>query len=70
MPYPDDRQDEFDCLNLFVVRPAKEALTKQNIDAETIRLPVLIWIHGGGFIDGAGTDPASGTSFVIASQVG
>ncbi|SCO92625.1 uncharacterized protein FRV6_16753 [Fusarium oxysporum] len=59
LPYPDDRQDEFECLNLFVVRPSKEALAKHDIDAETTRLPVLIWIHGGGFIDGAGTDPVS-----------
>ncbi|ENH72095.1 Lipase 1 [Fusarium oxysporum f. sp. cubense race 1] len=59
LPYPDDRQDEFECLNLFVVRPSKEALAKHDIDAETTRLPVLIWIHGGGFIAGAGTDPVS-----------
>jgi carboxylesterase type B len=69
LPYPDDRQDEFECLNLFVVRPSKEALAKQDIDAKITRLPVLVWIHGGGFIDGAGTDPASGTCSNIASQL-
>ncbi|GAB1196805.1 hypothetical protein APSETT444_006082 [Aspergillus pseudonomiae] len=65
LPYPDDRQDEFECLNLFVVRPSKKALAEHDIDAETTRLPVLIWIHGGGFIDGAGTDPASDPSRLV-----
>jgi len=69
LPYPDDRQDEFECLNLFIVRPSKEALTKHDIDADTTQLPVLIWIHGGGFIDGAGTDPSSGTCFDIANLI-
>ncbi|KAJ5420383.1 hypothetical protein N7465_002902 [Penicillium sp. CMV-2018d] len=59
LPFPNVRQDEFECLNLFVVRPSKEALSKHGIDAETTQLPVLVWIHGGGFIDGAGTDPVS-----------
>ncbi|CVK84970.1 uncharacterized protein FMAN_01892 [Fusarium mangiferae] len=59
LPYPDDSQDEFECLNLFVVRPSREALVKHDFVAETTRLPVLVWIHGGGFIDGAGTDPVS-----------
>ncbi|KAM3431682.1 hypothetical protein MY4824_006992 [Beauveria thailandica] len=57
LPFPEVGQDEFECLNLFVVRPSTAALAKHNIDAETTQLPVLIWIHGGGFKDGAGTDP-------------
>ncbi|CAI7667148.1 unnamed protein product [Penicillium bialowiezense] len=65
LPYPDDRQDEFECLNLFIVRPSKQALAKHTIDTETTRLPVLIWIHGGGFIDGAGTDPVSDPSRLV-----
>ncbi|KAL2684526.1 hypothetical protein Neosp_005604 [[Neocosmospora] mangrovei] len=65
LPYPDDRQDEFECLNLFIVRPSKEALAKHDIDAETTRLPVLIWIHGGGFIDGASTDPVCDPSRLV-----
>ncbi|KAL4885599.1 Alpha/Beta hydrolase protein [Aspergillus karnatakaensis] len=57
LPYPDVRQDEFECLNLFIIRPSKEALVSHGIDGETAQLPVLVYIHGGGFIDGAGTDP-------------
>ncbi|KAM3521580.1 hypothetical protein NHJ13051_006160 [Beauveria bassiana] len=57
LPFPDVGQDEFECLNLFVVRPSAAALAMHSIDAETTQLPVLIWIHGGGFKDGAGTDP-------------
>ena len=60
LPFPDVCQDEFECLNLFVVRPSKEALATHDIDTETTPLPVLVWIHGGGFIDGSGTDPVWG----------
>lgn len=60
LPFPDVGQDEFECLNLFVVRPSAAALAMHSIDAETTQLPVLIWIHGGGFKDGAGTDPVWG----------
>ncbi|TXC02548.1 hypothetical protein FocTR4_00015538 [Fusarium oxysporum f. sp. cubense] len=57
LPYPDDREDEFECLNLLIMRPSKEALANHSLDAETTQLPVLVWIHGGGFTDGAATDP-------------
>ncbi|KAM3508698.1 hypothetical protein MY11210_006617 [Beauveria gryllotalpidicola] len=57
LSFPDVGQDEFECLNLFVVRPSTAALAMHSIDAATARLPVLIWIHGGGFKEGAGTDP-------------
>src|ERR1700684_3059082 len=40
-----------DCLYLNVWTPA--AKTKK-------RLPVMIWIHGGAFVGGAGTDPIFG----------
>ncbi|KAF9630174.1 Carboxylesterase type B [Lasiodiplodia theobromae] len=57
LPIPDDREDEFECLNLLIVRPSMTALAKQDIDPETTKLPVLVWIHGGAFSDGAATYP-------------
>ncbi|ETS86359.1 hypothetical protein PFICI_00187 [Pestalotiopsis fici W106-1] len=54
LPYPNDREDEFECLNLLVVRPSPLELAKY---AKSAKLPVLIWIHGGGFADGAATNP-------------
>ncbi|CZR63734.1 uncharacterized protein PAC_13631 [Phialocephala subalpina] len=48
-------ESEFECLNLFLIRPSKEALSR--IGKENEKLPVLIWIHGGAFGFGAGTDP-------------
>ncbi|KAJ5341450.1 hypothetical protein N7541_010574 [Penicillium brevicompactum] len=59
LPFPENREDEFECLNLFVVRPSEEALAKHDINHKTAQLPVLIWIHGGGFVNGAGTDPTT-----------
>ncbi|RPD69832.1 carotenoid ester lipase precursor [Lentinus tigrinus ALCF2SS1-7] len=49
-----------DCLNLNVVRPA-------NVSAEA-KLPVLVWIYGGGFADGSNSIPAyNGTAIVERS---
>ncbi|KFZ17017.1 hypothetical protein V501_01939 [Pseudogymnoascus sp. VKM F-4519 (FW-2642)] len=53
----DVTESEFDCLNLFVVRPSQTALSKLGSPDSNRKLPVLIWIHGGGFGFGAGTDP-------------
>ncbi|KAH7056034.1 Alpha/Beta hydrolase protein [Macrophomina phaseolina] len=57
LPMPDDREDEFECLNLLIVCPSKQALLKHDIDPETTKLPVFVVIHGGGFSDGAATYP-------------
>ncbi|EXL99568.1 Alpha/Beta hydrolase protein [Fusarium oxysporum II5] len=65
LPYPDDREDEFECLNLLIMRPSKEALANHSLDAETTQLPVLVWIHGGGFTDGAATDPVWDPSRIV-----
>lgn len=51
-------ESEFDCLNLLIQRPSKEALKR--IWKENEELPVFVWIHGGGFGFGAGTDPMWG----------
>lgn len=46
-PQPAVRQSE-DCLYLNVLTPAKK---------ETNRLPVMVWLHGGGFIYGSANEP-------------
>ncbi|CAK7223978.1 hypothetical protein SBRCBS47491_005391 [Sporothrix bragantina] len=56
LAFPDDAESEFDCLNLFIVRPSPEALQRQGI-APYARIPVLVWIHGGALAFGAATDP-------------
>ena len=48
-PPPNQGQDEFKCLNLNIAAP-KAGLTAGK------KLPVLVWIHGGGFTMGANTD--------------
>ncbi|KAL7810699.1 alpha/beta-hydrolase [Trichoderma aethiopicum] len=57
LPFPNDREDEFECLNLLVIRPSKAALAKHGLGSKESKLPVLVWIHGGGFADGAATSP-------------
>lgn len=64
LPFPDDPESEFDCLNLFVVRPSPAALACRGLLPQAdapVRLPVLVWIHGGGLAFGAATDPIWGT---------
>ena len=61
LEFPADVVDsEFDCLNLFVIRPSPEALARVGCDDSGVGLPVLVWIHGGGYGFGAGTDPMWG----------
>ncbi|KAH8891219.1 para-nitrobenzyl esterase [Thozetella sp. PMI_491] len=56
LPFPTDVTDsEFDCLNLFIIRPSAMALASRGL--EKVTLPVLAWIHGGGFAFGAATNP-------------
>ncbi|KAH7139897.1 para-nitrobenzyl esterase [Dactylonectria estremocensis] len=57
LPFPDDIESEFDCLNLFTIRPSDDALRRRGFDPATSRLPVLVYIHGGGLAFGAATDP-------------
>lgn len=50
-----------DCLNLNIVRPRGTRLGD--------RLPVLVWIYGGGFRQGAIRDPEFNTSFMVQTSV-
>jgi hypothetical protein len=60
VPFPTDVIDsELDCLNLFIERPSATALARLDFKNGS-KLPVLIWIHGGGYGFGAGTDPMWG----------
>ncbi|KAH8666578.1 para-nitrobenzyl esterase [Xylariales sp. PMI_506] len=61
---PDVTESEFDCLNLFVIRPSAAALARQGLTSGA-KLPVLVWIHGGGFGFGAGTDPMWDPSHLV-----
>ena len=55
VPYPQDEA----CLNLNVFRP-------HNISSDA-KLPVLIWIHGGGFVSGSARS-FDGPAFVANSE--
>ncbi|CAK7200301.1 hypothetical protein SEUCBS139899_002992 [Sporothrix eucalyptigena] len=58
LPWPIDvGESEFDCLNLFIVRPRPQALKQAGSSYEKGPLPVYVVIHGGGFGFGAATDP-------------
>ncbi|KAL2203367.1 alpha/beta-hydrolase [Sarocladium strictum] len=50
-----------DCLTLNVIRPAG-----MSSDA---KLPVAIWIHGGGLVSGSNSDPRSNLSFIVEESV-
>jgi len=52
-----------ECLNLNVVRPAGHDVKKDG------KLPVLIWLHGGGFVNGFGADLNSNFSYVVKKSV-
>lgn len=67
LDFPSDvEESEFDCLNLFIVRPSQHALAR--IGKANDKLPVLLWIHGGAFGFGAGTDPMWGMRICQPSQ--
>lgn len=50
-----------DCLNLNIIRPSGVKPDRQ--------LPVLVWIYGGGFRQGASADPMWNMSYIVKTSV-
>ncbi|KAM5528402.1 carboxylesterase [Fusarium oxysporum f. sp. phaseoli] len=50
-----------DCLSINVVRPAGLP--------EGAKLPVAVWIHGGGWVNGGSSDPRYSLSFIVEQSV-
>lgn len=50
-PVPADRPTSENCLTLNIWTPL-------NFDGSNPKVPVMVWIHGGGFIGGTASDPA------------
>ncbi|KAK9452698.1 Alpha/Beta hydrolase protein [Dipodascopsis uninucleata] len=62
IPFPSDvTNDEFNCLNLFVIRPANTP--------KDAKLPCFVWIHGGGFAFGAASDPMWDPSNLVRKSI-
>ncbi|KAK4172317.1 Alpha/Beta hydrolase protein [Triangularia setosa] len=53
-----EKSDE--CLNLNIIRPS-------GIDNK-IKLPVVVWLYGGGFVDGFGADINSNLSYIVQAS--
>lgn len=56
-----DHDENEDCLTLNIIRPSGV-----NYDAH---LPVLVWIHGGGFLEGGSADQRYNMSFLVQESV-
>ena len=50
-----------ECLNLNIIRPV-------DINPDT-KLPVLLWIYGGGYRQGSSADPMWNMSYIVAQSV-
>jgi carboxylesterase type B len=50
-----------DCLNLNIVRPSNTY--------RAAKLPVLVWIYGGGFVQGSNRDPEFNTSYMVETSM-
>ncbi|PYH42272.1 carboxylesterase [Aspergillus saccharolyticus JOP 1030-1] len=58
LDFPTDvEESEFECLNLFITRPSPDILNAAGFDSDNSGLPVYVYIHGGAYGFGAGTDP-------------
>lgn len=53
IPIKPDTVDEFNCLNLNIWAPATTRGSLDGVIMKT-RLPVLVWVHGGSYMVGAG----------------
>ncbi|KAF2734798.1 alpha/beta-hydrolase [Polyplosphaeria fusca] len=53
-----------DCLNLNIARPSSK-----DVDYRTKKLPVMIWIHGGGFWSGENTEPTTQPDGMILESI-
>ncbi|KAK3293163.1 Alpha/Beta hydrolase protein [Chaetomium fimeti] len=53
-----------DCLNLNIIRPSRASLPDKDE-----KLPVAVWLYGGGFLDGFGADLNSNYSWVVQHSV-
>ncbi|KAH7377261.1 Alpha/Beta hydrolase protein [Pyrenochaeta sp. MPI-SDFR-AT-0127] len=53
-----------DCLYLNVIRPFGLDINRHGL------LPVAVWIHGGGFVQGSGVDLRYNLSFIVQESVG
>lgn len=60
LPSIKDYQSE-DCLNLNIIRPS-------GLKSET-KLPVLVWIYGGGWSQGSSADPMWNMSYIVQTSV-
>jgi len=61
VPFPTSlpANDEFDCLNLNIMAPTNAAS----------KLPVLVWIHGGGFFIGSGSWPQRDATKLVRRSI-
>lgn len=53
-----------ECLNLNIIRPSAETIKNHKG-----KLPVVVWLYGGAFIDGFGADLNSNLSYTIQASV-
>ncbi|KAL5355559.1 Alpha/Beta hydrolase protein [Aspergillus floccosus] len=67
--FPQLPESEFDCLNLLIIRPSVPGLSRVGFE-ESAKLPVLVWIHGGGGGSGAGSDPIVDPARLVLRSLG
>ncbi|KAJ5689206.1 carboxylesterase [Penicillium macrosclerotiorum] len=71
LEFPSDvTESEFDCLNLFITRPSASTLIAAGFDPESVKIPVYVYIHGGAYSFGAGTDPMWDPARLVGRSVG